>query len=48
MKNKIDKLVAENHRLSREIDEVSEDLKLLHIEYAYICELRDMKKKSLN
>jgi hypothetical protein len=46
--NKIDKLVAKNERLRRQLDLVSHELKLLHIEFAYLREMHDLKKKILN
>lgn len=45
---KIAKLVQKRERLLTKIDRVSEELKLLHLEFEYLCELNDSKQKKLN
>jgi hypothetical protein len=45
---KIAKLVQKRERLLEKIDRVSGELKLLHMEFEFLCDLRNLKQKKLN
>jgi hypothetical protein len=45
---KIAKLIQKRERLLAKIDRVSGELKLLHIEFEFLCDLHSLKQKKLN